>query len=58
MPPEQLQLLTSPILYMIRFRDKSLEGYGPEGAPTYGADAVRSIIAGLAPNLKNVLEPY
>lgn len=31
-----------------------MEGYGADGAPSYATDAVRRIIAGLAPNLKKV----
>lgn len=53
-PAEQVELITSPLLHTIYLRDRSQEGYGPDGAPTYGADAVRRIIAGLAPNLKKV----
>lgn len=48
------EVITSPLLHAIRVRDSSLEGYGTDGAPSYGADAVRRIIAGLAPNLKKV----
>lgn len=53
-PAEQVELVTSPLLHTIYLRDRSLKGYGPDGTPTYGADAVRRIIAGLAPNLKKV----
>lgn len=53
-PAEQVELITSPLLHTIYLRDRSQEGYGPDGTPTYGADAVRRIIAGLAPNLKKV----
>ncbi|KAK3296407.1 uncharacterized protein B0H64DRAFT_169614 [Chaetomium fimeti] len=50
--PNELALVTAPCLYSIWMWYRETQGYDDDGLPSYEAEAVYSMVTGLAPNLK------
>lgn len=51
---QELALVTAPCLYSIWMQYEETDGYDDEGVPSYHAEAVDSMVRGLAPNLREV----
>ncbi|RKU44151.1 hypothetical protein DL546_005389 [Coniochaeta pulveracea] len=52
--PHELALVTAPCLYSIWMHYEETDGYDDQGVPSYHAEAVYSMVRGLALNLKAV----